>query len=81
MGLGLETLDGHLIENACPIQGEYPEYQSLPPQIFDLEGWEDAEADSLIGAAGQLFGTAGRSGYETTVAGAILLDVSAAVSP
>ncbi len=76
MGLGLETPDGQVIENACPIQGDYPEYESLPPQRFDLEDWEGAEADALIHAAGILFGDRGRSGYETTVAGAILLDAA-----
>ena len=81
MGLGLETPDGHVIENACPIQGEYPEYERLAPQPFDLAGWEDAEADAMIYAAGELFGTGDRSGYETTVAGAIMLDQSGAVSP
>ena len=81
MGLGLETPDGQVIENGCPIQGEYPEYESLPPQLFDLDDWEGAEADALIHGAEELFGTADRSGYETTVAGAILLDVSGAVSP
>jgi Fe-S-cluster containining protein len=80
MGLGLETPEGHVIENACPIQGDFPEYESLPPQLFDLEGWEDAEADSLIAAAEGLFGPADRSGYETTVAGAILLDATRATS-
>lgn len=80
MGLGLETPDGHIIENACPIQGEYPEYESLAPQVFDLDGWEDAEAEALIHAAEQLFGATGASGYETTVAGAILLDATDPVS-
>ncbi|HEU5220292.1 MAG TPA: YkgJ family cysteine cluster protein [Gemmatimonadales bacterium] len=74
MGLGLETPDGHVIENACPIQGEFPEYESLEPQRFDLDGWEDAEAEALVHAALALFGSADESGYETTVAGAILLD-------
>jgi Fe-S-cluster containining protein len=74
MGLGLETPDGHVIENACPIQGEFPEYERLPPQVFDLDDWEGAEADALIHAAGLLLGDRSRSGYETTVAGAILLD-------
>lgn len=81
MGLGLETPDGHVVENACPIQGDFPDYESLPPQLFDLEDWEGAEAESLIQAADLLFGDSGRSGYETTVAGAILLDLAGAVSP
>lgn len=81
MGLGLRTPDGQVIENACPIQGQYPEYESLPPQDFDLDGWEGAEADALIRAAEALFGDEEHTGYETTVAGAILLDVPRAVSP
>lgn len=81
MGLGLVTPDGQVIENDCPIQGQYPEYESLPPQAFDLDGWEGAEADALIRAAQLLFGDGEHSGYETTVAGAILLDVPGAVSP
>ena len=80
MGLGLETPDGHVIENACPIQADYPEYQGLAPQLFDWDGWEAAEPDALIGAAARLLGDEGRSGYETTVAGAILLDVPGAMS-
>jgi hypothetical protein len=80
MGLGLETPDGHVIENACPIQGDFPEYQSLAPQLFDLEAWEDAEADALIRASERLFGGVERADYETTVAGAILLDVTGTMS-
>ena len=80
MGLGLKTPAGHVIENACPIQGKFPDYESLAPQRFDLDGWEDAEARVLIRAAEQLFGDAGWSSYETTVAGAILLDAREAVS-
>jgi len=80
MGLGLETPDGHVIENACPIQGDFPEYQSLAPQRFDLEAWEDAEADALIRASERLFGGVEQADYETTVAGAILLDVTGTMS-
>lgn len=80
MGLGLETPDGHVIENACPIQSEFPEYESLPPQLFDLEAWEDGEEGALTGAAQRLFGGVERANYETTVAGAILLDVSGTMS-
>ncbi len=80
MGLGLETPDGHVIENACPIQSEFPDYQSLPPQPFDLEAWEDGEDGALAGASERLFGGVERAHYETTVAGAILLDVSGTMS-
>lgn len=80
MGLGLETPDGHVIENTCPIQGEFPEYESLAPQIFDLEAWEGAEADALSRGSERLFGSVERAGYETTVAGAILLDVTGTMS-
>lgn len=73
IGLGVATPDGHVIENACPIQDEYPEYAALPPQPFDLDAFGDAEEPQKFHAALVLFGSAGASEYETTVAGAILL--------
>jgi Fe-S-cluster containining protein len=39
MGLGMRTPDGD-IENACPIQGQFPAYAALPPQAFDLAAFE-----------------------------------------
>ena len=73
MGLGLETAAGEVIENACPIQNEFPAYAALPPQQFDLATWEAGEAVARAGAAEILFGSDGNIGYETTVAGAMML--------
>jgi len=60
-----------LIENACPIQEEFPGYAALPPQAFDLEALELEEIECQRAAARRLFGDAGREGYETTIAAAI----------
>jgi Fe-S-cluster containining protein len=63
-GLGLDASDGLLLENVCPIQGEFPAYASLEATPFDLlrfereaERWDDE---------------ARREGWvSTTVAGAL----------
>ncbi|HEU5358821.1 MAG TPA: YkgJ family cysteine cluster protein [Gemmatimonadales bacterium] len=57
MGLGMHTPSGD-IDNACPIQHQFPAYAALPPQPFDLEAFEQAE-ERLIARAG---------GAETTIA-------------
>ena len=72
MGLGMETGSGPL-ENACPIQDDFPGYAALPPQWFDLGTWEAEEATALEGAAAELLLDPGRRDYETTIAGAVLL--------
>lgn len=74
MGLGVLTPDGHVIENACPIQDDYPAYRALDPQVFDLDTWDVTEEALLEIAARRLFGSEEWSDYETTVAGAVLLD-------
>lgn len=74
MGLGVQTVSGEALENACPIQDDFPEYRALPPQEFDLEGWEREETTSLRIAAERLFAREADIGYETTIAGAALLD-------
>jgi Fe-S-cluster containining protein len=74
MGLGLRTLDNDVIENGCPIQEEFPAYRSLEPRVFDLDRWDVAQEPLLASAAIELFGSDARSGYETTIAGAVLLD-------
>lgn len=71
-GLGMRTPTGRVIDNACPIQGAFPEYERLPPMEFDLEGFEIEELAAMLGAARRLFGTAAAAGYETTVAAAVL---------
>lgn len=65
MGLSLVTPEGDLLENACPIQAEFPAYQALPPTPFDLLRFEyEAEAvDDAVVADGW---------FITTVAGAAL---------
>jgi Fe-S-cluster containining protein len=74
MGLGLLTPAGPVLENSCPIQDDFPEYAALPPQPFDLNAWEASEAVLKERAAVILFGDAPSAGYETTVAGAALLE-------
>ena len=71
MGLGMVVESGDVIENACPIQDQFPDYAALPPEPFRLEPFEAGEDDAKIAAAWHLFGDGSRFGYETTVAGAI----------
>ncbi|HWA16339.1 MAG TPA: YkgJ family cysteine cluster protein [Gemmatimonadales bacterium] len=47
IGLPMMTAEGELLENACPIQEEFPVYASLDPQLFDLGSLNDAEAEVL----------------------------------
>ena len=72
IGLTMRSLAGRVIENACPIQARFPAYAALPPVPFDLEEFEEAEAECLAAAAEQRFGTAARTGFETTIAAAIV---------
>ncbi|MGE0352519.1 MAG: YkgJ family cysteine cluster protein [Gemmatimonadales bacterium] len=71
IGLGIRTPAGRVIDNACPIQDEFPAYAALPPQLLDLETLETVEATCLETASTILFGTPARAGFETTVAGAL----------
>jgi len=73
MGLGMRTRSGAVLENACPIQGDFPAFRDLPPQEFDLEAWETEETTALRLAAGELFADEAYTEYETTIAGAALL--------
>jgi Fe-S-cluster containining protein len=73
IGLGMITPVGRVIENACPIQDAFPAYATLPPSPFDLEGLELEEVECQRAAARRLFGDAGLEGYETTIAGAVVL--------
>lgn len=70
MGLGLSSTAGGEIPNACPIQDGFPAYAALPGQPFDLPSWEAREEAALATAAREL---GQRARYETTVAGAALL--------
>jgi Fe-S-cluster containining protein len=72
IGLGMITPIGRVIENACPIQDAFPAYAALPPQRFDLEALELEEIECQRAAARRLFGDAGWSEYETTIAAAIV---------
>ncbi len=71
MGLGMRTARG-VIENACPIRQHFPAYAVLPPEPFDLDEFEAAEAPLLASAAERLFGDRTHANYETTIAGAIV---------
>jgi hypothetical protein len=68
MGLGLESPDGRVLPNGCPIQSEFPGYRVLPAQSFDLAAFEEKEEACLVEAGLVLFGSAEAAGYETTIA-------------
>lgn len=68
MGLPMMTADGLVLENACPIQEQFPAYAALDPHLFDLEALEATEAACLDAAATELFGSPAESGFETTIA-------------
>jgi Fe-S-cluster containining protein len=71
MGLGIRTPTGRIIENACPIQDQFPGYATLPPQPLDLDPLEARETACLEAASMQLLGTPLKAGFETTIALAI----------
>jgi Fe-S-cluster containining protein len=68
MGLPMMTAEGLVLENACPIQDEFPAYAALDPQLFDLEALELEETACLEAAASVLFGSPSELGFETTIA-------------
>jgi hypothetical protein len=72
MGLGLVTPDDECLPNACPIQADFPQYLSLPPQRFDLAGLEREEGPCLAEAGSELFGHESAASYETTIATALV---------
>jgi Fe-S-cluster containining protein len=67
MGLGIVTPSGRVIENSCPIAGNFPEYAALPEQPLDLEALEEIESACLEAASVELFGTPERTHFETTI--------------
>lgn len=71
IGLGIVTPAGRVIDNACPIADEFPDYAALPPELLDLEGLEELEHACLEAASVELFGTPNQAGYETTIALAV----------
>jgi Fe-S-cluster containining protein len=72
IGLGMVTPAGRVIENACPIQHQFPGYAELPPTPFALEGFEEREMECLRSAAVGRFGDGDRWGFETTIAAAVV---------
>jgi Fe-S-cluster containining protein len=68
IGLPMMTAEGEILENACPIQEQFPDYALLDPQLFDLGALQDAEIRANEEAAAALFGTADRASFETTIA-------------
>ncbi|HTS88075.1 MAG TPA: YkgJ family cysteine cluster protein [Gemmatimonadales bacterium] len=68
MGLPMMTAAGIVLENACPIQEQFPGYAAIDPQLFDLEALEAIEKTCLEDAAVALFDSPLHHGYETTIA-------------
>jgi Fe-S-cluster containining protein len=68
IGLPMMTAEGELLENACPIQDQFPEYARLDPQLFDLGALQDAEVSALEAAAKELRGGVELRDFETTIA-------------
>lgn len=61
-GLAMLTRDDEVLENVCPIQGEFPSYAALPPVPFDLRRFEEMVEEFDL--------TASEAGWvATTVAG------------
>lgn len=73
IGLGMRTPAERVIENACPIQEGFPDYAALAPVPFELEAFEEVEAECLRASALRRFGDAERQDFETTIAGAIVV--------
>jgi Fe-S-cluster containining protein len=71
IGLGIVTPTGRIIENACPIADQFPDYRALPPQRLDLESWEEAEQACLEAASMEILGTPSRGDFDTTIASAL----------
>jgi Fe-S-cluster containining protein len=72
IGLGMRTPAGRIIENACPIHDRFPAYAALGPVPFELEAFEEVEAECLRAAAERRFGDGERHDFETTIAAAIV---------
>jgi Fe-S-cluster containining protein len=64
IGLPMMTAEGELLENACPIQEEFPAYASLDPQLFDLGALNDLEAELLDSLSDD-------PGFETIIAAVV----------
>jgi hypothetical protein len=66
----MQTRGDRIIENACPIQDEFPGYADYPPSRSTWRP-EDVESACIEAASMQLFGSPLRTDYETTIAAAI----------
>lgn len=64
IGLPMLTEEGELLENACPIQDDFPAYASLDPQLFDLGALHDAEGPLLDASSPG-------PGFETVIAAVV----------
>lgn len=72
IGLPMLTTEGDVLENACPIQDQFPGYAALDPAPFDLEAVE-SEADAASEAAARtLFGDPRAARFETTIAAGLV---------
>jgi Fe-S-cluster containining protein len=71
IGLPMMTAEGEILENACPIQEQFPDYALLDPQLFDLGALQDQETPCVEEAAVELFGSRARAGFETTIAAVV----------
>jgi len=68
IGLPMMTAEGEILENACPIQEQFPDYALLDPQLFDFGALQDREVGHNEEAAEVLFGSKDRAEFETTIA-------------
>jgi Fe-S-cluster containining protein len=71
IGLSMRTPAGRVIENACPIQQQFPGYAELAPVPFELEALEEEEVACLREAARCRLGDAERWEFETTIAAVV----------
>ena len=71
IGLPMVTAEGNVLENACPIQDDFPAYAAMDPQLFDLESLEGVEQSCLGTAAGALTGDRHDAGFETVIAAVV----------
>ncbi|MDZ4862828.1 MAG: YkgJ family cysteine cluster protein [Gemmatimonadota bacterium] len=71
IGLPMVSAEGNVLENACPIQEDFPAYAALDPQLFDLESLEAVEKSCLGTAAEALLGDSSDAGFETVIAAVV----------
>lgn len=72
IGVGMITERGEVLDNACPIQDQFPTYAAMAPRYFPLDSFDDRAEEVNRTAATALFGDAERHAYETTIAGALV---------